>query len=359
MGNKTKIIYIILNGTPYGGSEKHVTDLMNLIDKDKFEKILIYSKGNNLIEKIEKNNRENCIPIDRGILSIVKVIKLLKENKPDIIHVHAARGIFIGRIATLLYKAIYKSKVKLIATSHGLWLPNKKNNCVYKFLMHFLKDKDDKTIAVSYTSKDELIRCGYDTKKLKTIYNGVDFEKYNKYRKLKFKVENISFIGRFTDQKGIKILLEAIKNDKNEFKFNIYGEGELENYIDEYINKNNLTNVKLHGYSNNVVEVFEQSDIVVAPSIDEGLPYVLIEAVNCGLPIISTEVGGIPEIVYNLENGLLIESNSSSKLNEALDKIRKLDVRKLSKKSIEISKKFSIETMIEEIEQVYDEVLKG
>lgn len=297
--SKIKVLYIILNGESYGGSEKHVVDLINNVSEEEYEKYLIYSIENKMIEKINSRNISNCIAIERNIKNMKDILMAIIKIKPDIIHLHAARAIFMGRIVTYIYKFISKINVKLVVTSHGLWLPDKKNNFIYKFLMHFMKKNDDITIAVSERSKEELIKQGYNRSKLITIYNGVEFKEFDKFRNIKNKLKEIAFVGRFTDQKGIKILLEAIKRDTNNFNFKIYGEGELREYIEKFIDNNSIKNIELCGYSENVGQVFNKIDLLVAPSIDEGLPYTLVEAINCGVPIISTNVGGITEIVCN------------------------------------------------------------
>lgn len=355
---KIKVLYLILNGETYGGSEKHVVDLVNLISNENYDKYLIYSKGNKMIENIDLDKKNNCLAINRNILVLKDLVRIIKEINPDILHLHAARGITIGRLAALICKRVYKMKMKIVATSHGLWLPNNKNNSIYKFFMHFMKRIDDITVAVSENSKEELIKIGYEAKKVITIYNGVDFGYFDKYRNIKNKVKEVGFVGRFTDQKGIKFLLEAIKNDKNKFNFKIYGDGELKSYISDFISENKLTNVKLLGYSNNIGEVFKEIDILLAPSIDEGLPYTLVEASNCGVPIISTKVGGVPEVIFNLENGLIIESGSTKAITKALNQIKELDISSLSKRAIIISQRFSIFEMIQKVEDVYCYILR-
>lgn len=350
---KMKVVYLILNGDVYGGAEKHVVDLQNLVSDDAYEKYLIYSKGNKMIDKIDNKFINNCIAVDRNFSDLRHLIKLIKEINPDILHLHAARGIFMGRIIAFICKKVYKMNLKVISTSHGLWLPKDKDNYIYKYLMHFMKSVDEVTIAVSEKSKEELINNGYKREKVHVIYNGVDFKGFDAYRRIKSRIHNVSFVGRFTDQKGIKYLMEALINFKHDFEFFIYGEGELRDYISDFIENNQLNNVKLVGYSNNVGEVFMSTDLLVAPSVDEGLPYTLVEAINCGVPIISTNVGGVPEVVHHKENGMLINPRSSAEIVNAIKEINKTDISQLSQKSIEISEKFSVRRMIDSVEMIY------
>lgn len=349
---KKTILYLILNGKTFGGSEKHVVDLFNLVNEEKFNKYLIYSKGNSLIKDID-NNKQNVYCENRDVFSIFKLIKRVKNINPDILHCHATRAITIGRFIVFYLNTFFNYNIRLISTSHGLWLPKDKDNKFYEFLMHFMRKYDDMTIAVSEKSRIELLKLGYKPSKVITIYNGINFLKFDQYREIKTECKNISFIGRFTDQKGIKYLMKALKEYKNGFCFKIYGAGELEKYIKNFIIKNNLKNVSLEGYSNNVGKAFKDSDVIIAPSMNEGFPYTLIEAINCGLPVISTDVGGITEIVKDKKNGIIIKKGSKKSIINSLELIKKMNIEKLSKNSIEISNKFSIDNMIRKIENLY------
>lgn len=355
---KTKILYVILNGKEYGGSEKHVVDIINNIDKKKYEIYLIMSKKNIMKDNIDENNIKKIYLLNRNNpLCILKIRRIIKKIKPNIIHAHAARGVFITRLACKKIKV--KQKFKLLCTIHGWILEYLKFNKLLQKMLLLNRELDDKTLTVSKFSMDELIEKGYEPKKLKYIYNGIDTKKYNENAIIKRNVKNISYIGRFTNQKGIIYLMNAIEKLKDyKYNFYIYGAGELEEYIKEFINKKVLRNVTLGGFieSNNVKEKLYNTDILLLPSIDEGFPYILVEAIACGVPCIATKVGGVGEIIDD-SVGKLINSKNEEEICNAIIEIEKGDIGILSKNCIEKSNEFNIYNMIRQIEDVYGEVL--
>jgi glycosyltransferase involved in cell wall biosynthesis len=356
---KYRVTYLILNGEPYGGSEKHVVDIYNKLNKSKFYPSLLYSKGNPLINNVEDST--NCTATGRGFFDFFKILKAIKDQRPDVLHAHAARALIYARLIKFVLSKFFSHDMKLISTSHGLWVPKSKVKFGLHKLLHIFKDQDDLTLAVSKYSRMELINQGYKAEKVKYIYNGIDFELFNESRKVKDKVEKAIFVGRLTEQKGVSDLMNLILREykeKSNIIFQIYGTGHLDEYINNFIRDYNLNNVDVKGHANNIEDVFSKSDILIAPSLDEGLPYTLVEAINCGIPIITTCVGGVPEIVEHEVNGFLVKPGNRDELYEALTKMKTTNIQSMSKESIRISQKFSLNLMVHNIESEYQEYLK-
>jgi glycosyltransferase involved in cell wall biosynthesis len=138
---------------------------------------------------------------------------------------------------------------------------------------------------------------------------------------------NILFLGLLSENKGVYDLLNVINKNKDKYqdKFTLYigGNGEVEK-VQSFIKNNDLENmVYFKGWITGVAkrELFSMSDIYILPSYNEGLPISVLEAMSYGLPIISTNVGGIPEIVEDGVNGLLIEPGNLKQIEEAIDKL--------------------------------------
>jgi colanic acid/amylovoran biosynthesis glycosyltransferase len=170
-------------------------------------------------------------------------------------------------------------------------------------------------------------------------------------------VLRIGFLSYFVEMKGINFLLPAIKELKNSgfpFILNFAGDGPLKNEMVSFVGKNSLwENVKFHGLIKNEEKdlFFRNLDVFILPSISkgmetDGLPVVLMEAVSYGLPIISTNISGIPEICINDYNGYLIEQKSVDEIVNAIIKFSS-DSSKwslFSRNSLEISKQYNITT---------------
>jgi glycosyltransferase involved in cell wall biosynthesis len=170
-------------------------------------------------------------------------------------------------------------------------------------------------------------------------------------------VLRIGFLSYFVEMKGIFYLLSAIKELKKSdlsFILHIAGDGPLRNEMESYIEENNLSdNMKFHGLIKNKEKdlFFRDLDVFILPSISkgietDGLPVVLMEAVSYGVPIISTNISGIPEICINDYNGYLIEERSVVGIVDAIAKFRKNSDRwsEFSRNAIEISKQYNIIT---------------
>ncbi|KCY84447.1 glycosyltransferase, partial [Acinetobacter baumannii] len=137
--------------------------------------------------------------------------------------------------------------------------------------------------------------------------------------------KQIVTIGRLTDQKNYIHLLQAWKKIYQsipDWQLNIYGEGEHEEMLQDYIKQHSLKNVSLKGSTSNVKEVYEQSSFFVMSSKYEGLPMVLIEAQSFGLPIVSYNCPyGPSDVIRDSKNGFLVEDQNVEELAAAILKL--------------------------------------
>lgn len=357
---KIKIVYLILNGINYGGSEKHTLDLINNLPEDQYEVHLIYTKGNPIVNYVKSSLNSNCYPMERGLGNFLTITKLIRELNPDILHLQAARGIVTGRYATLINRFFFRSTYKIISTTHGWVLPHFKLVKLMEWLFLSFRNLDDMTLAVSHQSRKELIEKGYLPHKLKTVYNGIDFTPFNEDRFIRSNIKNIGFVGRLTHQKGIEYLLDAIKVFKgSDYHFHIYGDGEYKDSILEFIRSSKTDNITYHGFidSKDISKAYSNIDMLIAPSIDEGLPYTFIESMNCGVPVLATRVGGVPEIVEHGVTGWLIKPKSVEALVTMLEQLENQDVCEISEQAINKSYQFSLENMLDRTKECYSEIL--
>ena len=169
----------------------------------------------------------------------------------------------------------------------------------------------------------------------------------------------ILFMGRLGQRKGAYDLLQAAARLRDiNFSLHLYGDGEL-NRVREMVKSKGLQDIIKVGSwvpHSKINELYENADIMVLPSYAEGLPMSLLEAVGKGLPIVSTKVGGIPEIVEEGRNGFLVEPGDIESL---ADRIRILLtapelIEQMGKQSLAIAKaKFSVEKIRLQLEELY------
>lgn len=181
------------------------------------------------------------------------------------------------------------------------------------------------------------------------------------------KVKNIVSVSRFVEKKGIDVLIDAAKLLEDEdFNFSIYGFGDLEKQYKQQIEELECTNIQLKGelHHSDVKDVLTNADLLVAPSkIDskgdrDGFPTVIFEAMAVGLPILSTKVSAIPEIITDGVNGFLTEPEKPEMLAEKIREISRLsddELLKIRKQAqIDVENVSSVEKTMERYIETVD-----
>ncbi len=309
-----------------------------------FKKINLYSKIENkqVINDIEVfHPRYLVIPkIGRVFygyfyfLGIRKTVKnILLNFKFDTILSYFA---FPDGFAAVLLAKILKIPVVIyvLGSDINLFIKNK----FRKKLTTFAILNASCIISVSDDLKIKMLALGVSGDKIKVLRNGIDSLKFfpqdrDKCReslKLPKARPIVLFVGNLREVKGVRYLIAAFdeinRSEKSNALLFLVGEGELREEIENKISKLNLTsNIKLVGeISHEKIPLWmNASDILCLPSLSEGYPNVVLEALCCGKPVVATSVGAIPEIVNSEENGFLIPSGDSQALSNALLKALK------------------------------------
>jgi len=287
-----------------------------------------------------------------GIKSIVYFFKMdLEIFKREQINLHcqfATQASILG----LMIKEYFKTNVSYSFTYHAYDI------YVKNLWFNTLSANAEKIFSISNYNLNYIFKHYKINDKSKIYYSplGVFPPLINK-RDGSGNVLRIGFLSYFVEMKGINYLLPAIKalkNSKISFSLDIAGDGPLKKRMVSYIKKNNLTeNVKFHGLIKDKKKdlFYRDLDVFILPSISngmetDGLPVVLMEAVSYGVPIISTNISGIPEICINDYNGYLIKQKSVEEIDEALLKFSKNTDKwsDFSQNSFEISKRYDITT---------------
>ncbi|MGF1726743.1 glycosyltransferase family 4 protein [Photobacterium nomapromontoriensis] len=247
------------------------------------------------------------------------------------------------------------------------YYPRIKNSIFNVYLKHienYVINNVGKIGFVSKSSRDLFLSNHDNVKKdnLFYIYNGIE-DNYNKVcDHIGIDKIKLVFVGTINERKGQRLLIDAI-NDmpsclRKLFDVTFVGDGPLKNSEEERVKKYGLDNIKFIGATNNVHSYLIKSDVLVLSSYDEGLPIAIIEAMRAGLPIISTNVGGIPEMIDNEINGYLIEP-CENELKQALMSYAKLSREAKKKMSNESRKTFMHKFSIEKMINGYKDIVRG
>jgi len=251
--------------------------------------------------------------------------------KPDIVHLNSSKMGVLGSLA-----AERAGIQKIIYTAHGFvfneplgWLRKK----LYMLAERVNAKHVSKIITVSEHDKKTGATAGIPAHKMITIHNGASFrDDYFLSRaaardELRAYIDIvipknaviIGCIANFYHSKGIDILLKSMaRRDEHAI---IIGDGENRKALEALIKKLRLTDtVSLPGVIPNASRLLRAFDVFVLPSRKEGLPYVLLEASAARVPVVATEVGGIPEVIQDGINGYLVRPNDPKELQKALQR---------------------------------------
>ena len=355
-----KIVRIIAR-LNVGGPARHVVWLSHALQDGEFDSVLIAGK----VPAGEENmgyfaDEHNVQPIfieemsrelsSKDVVSLWKVYKQLKRNSPDIIHTHTAKAGTIGRFAGFLYrwftpKTLIGSprKVKIVHTFHGhvfhSYYGNFKTN-VFLFIERMLaRFATHKIIVISEQQRKEInekFRVG-KKEQFEVIPLGLDLEPFGDWR-AKREVSRreieadedtilIGLVGRLTEVKNHQMFLDVAKNcvasknlDTTKVKFVVIGDGHLRKNLETKTEEMGLKDAVIFLGNQTDPDVFYSGlDIVALTSLNEGTPLSLIEAMACEKPVVSTNVGGVSDLLGEVvddrgafvihERGIAAESN--------------------------------------------------
>jgi len=365
-----KKILLILDTLRIGGGTERLTSLITKKLSEKYDINILtffnyeemhsfkgkyYSLGNN-------STTSSRFLVFNFIQNLIKTYKLINSISPSVIVSFA----IYQNLFSIFIKLLFRIKASLIIS---IWCNpklafNNRTNFLSKMMYRLKSVNKIVTIAKGVQN---ILENDYRIKKnkLKTIYSGIEIEKIQLMKndelyELKDIFENTNLIkyitvSRFIEEKGHKHLIEAFSKVKNivpNSKLIIRGDGPLRSEIEKQIKEKNLENdIIILGRKKNIFKYITKSDIFVLPSETEGLPTVLLEALACGIPIISTNCEtGPKEILDNGRYGLLVNVMDSDDLAEKmllLAKNREL-INEYSKKSLEKAKFFKIEKFYNE-----------
>ena len=326
-----KIVEIIPTFYPVGGAEKITCDLcLSFLNKEEVDDIFVvclYSnnKDNYLIGKLKaKGIKVFFLDKTKGVdfKCAKKLRKIILDIKPDVIHCHlnTILTIFLSRLCGK-YPIFYTFHTLISEKTYGN--KNKPINLLNKYLM-----KTGKLIPISISNNISVSISQYYKIPLSKIFcipNGVTLESFPYLTKLKERGGDFIYIGRFINIKRPKLIIEAFEHlleSRKDCRLLMLGDGPCLEDCKKYVLEHKLdTNICLKGFVNEPVKYLQQSKVLVLASEYEGNPIVCNEAIASGVFVLSTEVGGVPDII-SADTGVLVKPNIDSlKLGDAMFQI--------------------------------------
>jgi len=346
-----------------GGAEIAVDEITKRLPAWQFD--LITAKIQKGLEKEERINNINVYRVGFGFnfdkyllpfLGLIKAKQLEKKNNYNLTwSIMASFGGFLG----LRFKKKYPNKKWLLTLQEGDTPKHiLKRVGIFKFWFKQIFKKADYFQAISSFLSNWAIGNGIKTGEI--IPNGVDLEIFKPKERIDNKKEKIILtVSRLVKKNGIDDLIKAGKYLDFNFKILIIGIGPDEEKLKELVKDKGLEDkVMFKGQVNydQLPEYYASTDIFVRPSLSEGLGNVFLEAMACGLPIIGTEVGGIPDFLKDKETGLLCKANNPKDIAEKIKEILEDDnLRKtLSKNGLElVIEKYSWDKIAQQMKKIF------
>jgi glycosyltransferase involved in cell wall biosynthesis len=380
----------IINRFNIGGPTYNATFLTRFLDEE-FETLLI----GGLPEEGEADSMH--IPEEYGVKPMIldemkrtpnfksdreayrKIKEIITEFKPDIVHTHASKAGALGR------RAAFACKVPVVVhTFHGHVFHSYFNpikTTIFKFIERRLARKSTGIIAISDLQKKELaeVHTICPASKIKVIPLGFDLSKFreNLFEKrvqtreqwnLQPSEVAVAIVGRLAPIKDhfffLEVVAELLSKGVTNVHFFIVGDGELKAEIEEkcaLLNQQYGSKITMTSWIKDIALFNAGMDIICLTSKNEGTPVSLIEAQACNLPVITTDVGGVRDIILEGETGYVIEKGNQS---EFIDKLKLLienkEIRtKMSQNGWNfVQEKFHYKRLVKDMENYYRELLK-
>lgn len=345
-----KIAHVVFS-LNIGGMEEMLIDIINRQSLSENVSLIIINKNYDpfLLNKISKNIKIVFINRKPKSVSLLKILSFnlkIWKLKPNIIHAH---NFEVARILII--------KIKTILTIHNV-------NLKLRYL-----NKYDHLVSISKAVYTDVLKR-YDLKST-IIYNGIRIEKVAMKENFKFSKFRIVQVGRLDhNQKGQHVLIEAVrllryeKGIKN-LEVEIIGDGKSKDFLNELIQKNQLTDIiQLSGLKsrNYIFENLKNYELFIQPSLFEGFGLTIIEAMAAKVPVLCSNIDGPKEILQNGEYGFLYPNKDFVSLAEKIVTIIKIYnsgsiIPLLEKAYIYASNKFNIGTTVKEYLTFYNQVL--
>lgn len=249
-------------------------------------------------------------------------LKCLLDRNIKIIHIHGAANASFYRCKIFINLA-KKLKKKVILHEHAADFVEFYQNSNDKTNISQILNKCDCLIVLSESWKEYFSSIGVDKNKIYVLNNIVSPPNFKDVPRKDYKL-HLMFMGEISKRKGGFDLLQAISDNKEYFKDKLLlrmGGNEVDGNIQTFIKEHQLEEfVSYEGWisGDKKTECLNWEDVYILPSYNEGLPIAILEAMSYKHPIISTPVGGIPEIIKTQENGILVHPGNKKEIAEAI-----------------------------------------
>jgi glycosyltransferase involved in cell wall biosynthesis len=368
-----KILHLISSSGLYG-AERVTLDLCKGLKRNGHEPIIgVIRNSHNPHVEVADEARKNAIdtiifPCEAqlDVRLIFRIRKYAFENQINLMHCHGYKSNFYALFAR-------PKNIPLVATNHN-WLASHWRLRVYRRFDSLLIRYFTRIIAVSEGVRKEMLRYGIPKEKIRVIDNGIDLTRFGDTISpaaireefgIKKGVTVIGTVGNLGAEKGHVYLLQAAKgimDNVEPAKLILVGDGPLRAYLENKASELGIgDNVIFTGFRTDIPNLLSSMDIFVLPSVIEGLPMVLLEALAAKKAVVATRVGAISKVLNN-GNGILVEPMDITGLQNGIRSLLMSEEKRQKCASAgydTVRTHFSSERMSSEYIDLYNELLGG
>lgn len=347
----------------FGGTEQMLSVLMQGLDRTRWEPVLVHHASAELgplLARAKQSGIETiAVPPMRGrdgLYHVPDFLRLLHAKRPSVFHAQltmplackfALAAAALGRVpAVVATEHLFVD----IPYRHSRWIERLVAPGIHRY------------VAVSdHVAKQLRAVLPFMSHKLEVVHNGIPTEQYFPTEKRPAREHPVVLtIARLSKQKGIHYLLDAAARIPHA-EFWIAGEGPDRDALEAHAEQLQISaRVKFLGHVTDVAPMLWQADLFVLPSLFEGLPVSVLEAMAAGVPVIATDVGGTREEIRSGETGVLVPPTDAEALANAICMLlanRGLMQRLAESAQVRVRQEFSVETMVRRTTEIYDRTL--
>lgn len=359
-----------------GGSEKHIKDLIEGLPKNNYQISVVQLSNTAKIPfpsgTICDNTRYYHFPVKRvyglsGLKAFKKLKQIIHNDKIDItLSFHEMSDIINALLPSVSIKLSSRRDMGF------------KRNKLLESMILYANKSYTRVLCPSIAVQNKVLSEGVAKEKTHLLYNGIDsgqfktIQEYNLESRHELLSElgitptdvNIICIGNLHEWKGHKYLIDAMAQiPKVSYNLVIFGEGTSRGDLEKQINSLQLNDsIHLPGYCTNIKRYLCAFDLMILPSLTEGLSNALLESAVSGIPLIATNVGGNPEVIENNHNGRLVEAENATQIAQAITEFLP-DSKKYQQASIasrQIAEdKFSLVAMLNNYQELFHSLIES
>ena len=330
----------------------------------------VKSRPAHFVQEARRNNLNLLLLNQRSAIDasmIFQARRIVLEHGINVIETHGHKSNVIGYFLRALCRKPW------IAFGHGYIDGNWKIQ-LYNRIDRAVVRQADRIVAVSDSMAELFVRHGVRREKIRVVHNAIEAEAVTpsasasdvrRQHGIDPTDKVVGVIGRLNPEKGQRTFLEAMETTVRscpEVKALLIGDGQDRAMLERYCQERGLTGqVVFTGYQKDVAKYYQILDLLVLPSRSEGLPNAVLEAMSFGIPILATNVGGVPEIIRD-DNGVLVPPDDSSVLAERMiELLRNESLRRRigAKGQQSLHPRFDPARRVRDILDLYDEVLRS